>query len=501
MALICSKQKEYETALEFAEKSLIYNAHNFNAINLKTMLLKVLGQDYKSNAGYALSIDNLNIVALYQLDNDISNHIINSNMLIDLSLEFAFAGFYDDAVNLLELDKDNYPMTDYYKAYYSYKAGKDFESYLEKAFRDNPYCCFPNRIEDIAVLEFAMRNNENDFKAPYYLGNLYYDKERHEDAIKCFEKSIELGCDFATPYRNLSLLYYNVKQDSHKALELLNTAYSMDKTDARVLYELDLLKKRIGIKPTESLDFLQKHLNIVGSRDDLYLEYITLLNLTKSYDTALKLIMAHKFHPWEGGEGKVPEQYLFSNIALALEKQDIDYLLSTFEYPHNLGEGKLYGAQENRQNYYLGCAYEKQGKANLAKECFTKASSGISEPSSVMYYNDQPPETIFYQGLALLKLGDIESANNRFNKLISYADTHINDEVAIDYFAVSLPDLLVFEEDLNKKNKLHCLFMKALGLYGLNRKEESRALFEQALAENCNTFQIATHYQLLFKEN
>ncbi len=501
MALICSGQKKYDTALEFNEQCLIYNSHNFNALNLKTMLLKILGRDYKSNAEYVLSIDNLNIIALYQSGRDISKHIINSNMLIDLSLEYALAGFYDDALNLLSMDKDNYPMTDYYKAYYSYKANKEYSSYLKKAFNDNPYCCFPNRIEDISVLEFAMSNNKKDFKAPYYLGNLYYDKERHEDAIKCFEKSIELGCDFATPYRNLSLLYYNVKNDEQKALDLLNTAYSMDKTDARVLYELDLLKKRIGISPNERLEFLQKHSDIVSSRDDLYLEYITLLNITRQYNSALKHIISHKFHPWEGGEGKVPEQYLFSNIALALKKDDINYFLSTFEYPHNLGEGKLYGAQENRQIYYLGCAYENQGKSDLARECFIKASSGISEPASAMYYNDQPPETIFYQGLALLKLGDIENANNRFNKLISYADNHINDNVMIDYFAVSLPDLLVFEEDLNKKNELHCLFMKALGLYGLNRKEESKALFEQALAENCNTFQIATHYQLLFKED
>ncbi|MDE6722880.1 MAG: DUF5107 domain-containing protein, partial [Eubacterium sp.] len=353
-------------------------------------------------------------------------------MLIDLSLEFAFAGFYDDAVNLLNLDTNNYPMVDYYKAYYSYKADKEYNAYLEAAFKDNPYCCFPNRIEDIAVLEFAMHNNEKDFKAPYYLGNLYYDKECHKDAIECFEKSIALGCDFATPYRNLSLLYYNVKKDSPKALELLETAYFMDETDARVLYELDLLKKRMGVSPNDRLEFLQNHLNTVNSRDDLYLEYITLLNLTEQYEKALKHIMTHKFHPWEGGEGKVPEQYLFSNIALTLVKEDMNYLLSTFEYPHNLGEGKLYGAQENRQNYYLGCAYEKQGKADLAKDCFIKASSGISEPASAMYYNDQPPETIFYQGLALLKLGDIECANNRFNKLISYADNHMDDNVTID---------------------------------------------------------------------
>lgn len=500
MALICSKKGDYTQALEYAQQCLIYNAHNFSALNLKTMLLKALSREYVVNAKYALSLDSLNIGALYLCKNDISKHITNSNMLIDVSLEFAAASFYSDAIKLLDMAKDSFPMVDYYKAYYSYKAGKDYSEHLEKAFSDDPYCCFPNRIEDIAVLEFAIENNSKDFKAPYYLGNLYYDKERHNDAVKCFEKSVELGCDFGTPYRNLSLLYYNVLKDEKKALETLEKAYSMDESDARVLYELDLLKKRMDISPSERLEFLKKRIDTVAERDDLYLEYIALLNLTQSYESALKLISERKFHPWEGGEGKVPEQYLFSNIALGVKNSDENYLLSTFEYPHNLGEGKLYGAQENRQNYYLGCVYEKDGKNEFAKECFIKASVGISEPASAMYYNDQPPETIFYQGMALLKLGDEKEAQNRFNKLIDYSDTHIDDDVKIDYFAVSLPDLLVFEEDLNKKNRLHCLFMKALGLYGLGKKEESRELFKKALAENCNAFQIATHYQLLFKD-
>ena len=199
------------------------------------------------------------------------------------------------------------------------------------------------------------------------------------------------------------------------------------------------------------------------------------------------MIMSRKFHPWEGGEGKVPEQYIFSNIALGTPE-------STFTYPENLGEGKLCGAQENRQNYYMGL---KTGNA----EYFEKASTGLSEPASAMYYNDQPPETIFYQGMALLKLGRTDEANERFDKLIAYADEHIDDEISIDYFAVSLPDLLVFDENLNIKNQLHCLFMKALGLYGKGEKEQSKKLFEKALGINPNTFQIATHYNLLFKEN
>ncbi len=500
LSLICSRRGDYENALDLVDQALIYNSRNFNALNLRTMLLKVMDMDYTESAEHTLRLDNLDICAMYLLGQDISGHIINPNMAIDLSLEFAMAGFYDDADTLLSMVKDEHPMVDYYRAYYSCQAGREYVCHLDKAFHDSPYCCFPNRLEDIAVLEFAIRNNPKDFKAPYYLGNLYYDRERYKDAAECFEKSIETGCDFATPFRNLSLLCYNVKGDSDRALGLLSRAYSIDESDARVLYELDLLKKRMGISPGERLAFLEKHYDIVTQRDDLYLEYITLLNLTGKYDLALQLIMSHKFHPWEGGEGKVPEQYLFSNIALGITKDDLNYLLSTFTYPHNLGEGKLYGAQENRQNYYLGCAYEKQGKSDLAGECFRKASEGISEPASAMYYNDQPPETIFYQGMAHLKLDNKNGAENRFHRLIDYADAHIEDDVMIDYFAVSLPDLLVFEEDLNRKNRLHCLFMKALGLYGLGRKEESRSLFQQALQENCNTFQIATHYQLLFEE-
>ena len=171
----------------------------------------------------------------------------------------------------------------------------------------------------------------------------------------------------------------------------------------------------------------------------------------------------------------------------------IGNLKATFEYPINLGEGKLFGTQENRQNYYLGCLTGEN-------EYFEKASTGLSEPTSAVYYNDQPPETIFYQGMALLKLGRIEEANLRFNKLIEYSDKHIDGDIKIDYFAVSLPDLLVFNEDLNLKNKLHCMFMKALGLYGMNMLKESKALFTKMLSINPNLFQVATHYSLLFKE-
>ena len=55
---------------------------------------------------------------------------------------------------------------------------------FKRAAAESPDYCFPSRLEEIAVLETAMRANPNDARAPYYLGNLLYDRRRHEEAIR-----------------------------------------------------------------------------------------------------------------------------------------------------------------------------------------------------------------------------------------------------------------------------------------------------------------------------
>ena len=99
---------------------------------------------------------------------------------------------------------------------------------------------------------------------------------------------------------------------------------------------------------------------------------------------------------------------------------------------------------------------------------FRKATLGDSEVAGMMYYNDQPAELILYQGLAHNKLGERSQAVSKFNKLISYGEKHMFDKVKIEYFAVSLPDFLIFEEDLDKKNKEHCEELIRLGKLGLS---------------------------------
>ena len=96
---------------------------------------------------------------------------------------------------------------------------------------------------------------------------------------------------------------------------------------------------------------------------------------------------------------------------------------------------------ENHIFYYLG-------QFESARTFFTRASIGLSEPTSALYYNDQPPHMIFYQGLAFHKLGRSDKSRAIFARLIQYGQQHLEDTVKMDYFAISLPNFLVFEENL-----------------------------------------------------
>jgi tetratricopeptide (TPR) repeat protein len=268
--------------------------------------------------------------------------------------------------------------------------------------------------------------------------------------------------------------------------------------------ELDQLYKRLNKDVAERLQFLEKHAAVVEQRDDLYLERASLYNFVGQYEKAYQQIMDRKFHPWEGGEGKVSAQYLFSLTEIAKQcirtkdyEKAIWLLQQAQEYPHNLGEGKLYGAQENDLFYWLGIAYERMGNSATAKEYFTKATNGLSQPTAAIFYNDQQPDKIFYQGMAWQQLGNKEKASAIFNNLIEYGKAHREDDIQIDYFAVSLPNLLIFDDDFNTRNKIHCDYLCGLGLLGLGDGVGAKACFERVLANDNMHFGAKIHYPLV----
>ncbi len=435
----------------------------------------------------------------------------DSHNYLELAIDYAAAGAYERSVAVLEnyLERVHFhsdtPLVHYHLADYYRRLGNQAgcEAAACRAAEHAADYCFPNRLQSLAVLTTISELQVTDAKAPYYLGNLWFDKRQYDRAIACWERSRDLDPSFPTVWRNLGLAYYNKRQDPDAAWHALQQAAALDPSDARILYELDQLAKRLGHAPRERLARLEKHRSLVDARDDLYLERVTLLNQLGQHATALDSVLARRFHPWEGGEGKVPAQFVLALTQLARAaieagnfQEAIDLLMQTKRWPENLGEGKLTGIQENNIFYLLGCATDGLAQLSEARYWFQRASVGLSEPTSALYYNDQPPDMIFYQGLALMALGQTEEASNRFQRLIDYGQQHLDDQVEIDYFAVSLPDFLVFDDDLNRRNMIHCRYMIGLGQLGLANVVAATQQFDQLLALDVNHLGAIVHRRL-----
>lgn len=500
-AQISLMQGRLEDALDEIDRSLIRNWHHHKARVLKAAILRKMGrkEDALRLIEDSLDIDKFNFGCRYEkylLTGDVADLQVLKELMRgeahnydEIALDYCGAGCWTEAASLWNIASSENavtPMTYYYWGWCLEEGGLEgADAIFAKAVAACPDYCFPNRLEAILALQCAMEKNPEDARAPYYLGNLYYDKRQYDLATEYWEKSATLDASFPTVWRNLALVYFNKQHQVEKALECMEKAFHLDETDARILMELDQFYKRMQRPHAERLAFLQQYPALIAQRDDLVLEEITLLNQTGAYEKAKTLLDAHIFHPWEGGEGKVPAQYQFARVELAKlalkegrNEEAVQLLEECLVYPHHLGEGKLYGAQENDFYYFLGCAYDAMGQKEKAKECWEKATLGPTEPAAALYYNDAKPDKIFYQGLALMKLARIDEAKGRFHKLTSYGEKHLFDKVKLDYFAVSLPDLLIWEDDLEVRNIIHCKYMMALGYCGLGLKDKSLALLQ-----------------------
>lgn len=524
LARIAATQKRYTLALQHAEKSLIRNYQSITTRHLKVVLLRKLGKDVEAVAFATESVkmDPFNAGCYYELSGlysgDQSAAALqkfellmrnDKNNYLELSLEYAHAGFYKEAMNLLKrfvaVVGSISPMVHYYLAWFAGKAGltEERSEQLATAGSLSADGCFPNKVEEVLILQHALRVNPKDAVAAYALGNFWYDKRQYEEAIASWEQSRKANKGFATVHRNLSLANYNKLKNKPKAQELLETAFQLDTKDARVLMELDQLYKITGKPFAERLALLDRYPALVEQRDDLYLERATLFNNLGKFEEARQMVAARKFHPWEGGEGKVLSQFLLCHIELAkqalleLDQQKAIELLSSLDqYPENLGEGKLYGAQENDIHYLLGCAYEQLHQDQKAKEYFKKATVGISEPVQAIYYNDPQPDKIVYQALAWRKLGEPEKADAIFRRFIDFGEQHQDDVIHIDYFAVSLPDMLVFDIDLDLRNRIHCQYLVALGHLGLGNEATAKKMLEDVLSLDINHQGAMTHLKM-----
>lgn len=501
LSRISVSEGKWLRALGEVDMSLSRGWHNLEARHLKALILRNLGMKDEALRliGESVAQDRFNTGCLYEKwkithaaeDLDHFRRIMGeeSHNYMELSYDYISAGRYGDALDVLMLQPSLDMMSGFAVSYCTGRSG-NVAAAAEAAAKAEKYPlanAFPNTVQDILVLEYVSSICDAP-RALYLLGNIWYDKKQYQLAADCWEKSCRLDGGFPVVRRNLAISYYNKQGRKEDALAMMESAFAGDPKNARLFMELDQLNKKMRLAPSVRLDMLGSHPELIARRDDLLLEEITLLNVLGRCQDAKDLLDAHVFHPWEGGEGKVPAQYHFSRVELARMAlgqgrwdEAITLLNECFVYPDNLGEGKLTGAREQDFNYYLGCAYDGRGERQQALEYWKKASEGDLKPASVLYYNDGKPEKIFYQALALRKLGKENAALEKFGALLDYGMQHLNDHIEKDYFAVSLPELAIWDENLDDRNRAFCLFLASMGKWGTGDVGEAVRMIKEAL--------------------
>ena len=497
LAEISCARGDWMTALDELDRALRHDTDNLGARNLRVMVLRRLGLKDAATAMLASTraIDPLDWWSRW-LDGE--PLACDTQTRFDLTLDLVRSGFFDEALEVLkdaapEKVSGTAPMLRYYRGWILGLLGRHDAALREfrAAAKERPDYCFPSRIEEIAILETARRQNPGDPSAPYYLGNLFYDRRRHREAIVLWEKSARLDPGFPTVWRNLGIGYFNVSRNPSKAKTAFDKAFRADPKDARILYERDQLWKRLGVSPQKRLTVLENHPQLIRRRDDLTVEFCTLLNQTGGHARAMGLLLERCFQPWEGGEGLALGQHVRTHLSLGRRALSSgmpgiarEHFLQALTSPWNLAEAKHLLANQSDIHYWLGLALGQCGQDDGARHHWRLAAEfrGDFQEMSVRPFS----EMTYYSALAMERLGRKREARSLLKGLLAYAEELAASEAVIDYFATSLPTMLLFEEDLQERQTLRALFLKAQALLGLGKASEAQKILTHLLGKDPN---------------
>jgi hypothetical protein len=203
-------------------------------------------------------------------------------------------------------------------------------------------------------------------------------------------------------------------------------------------------------------------------------------------EKALGVLSTRKFQPWEGGEGQALGQHVRAFLLAgraALKFGDASDACKCFSAaltaPENLGEAKHLLANQSDIHFWLGEALAANGDQARARQSWTNAATfkGDFQEMSVRSFS----EMTYYSALAWQRLGQKAKATKLLRGLLAYARQLAKTPARIDYFATSLPTMLLFDDDLQAGQTTAALFLEAQAQLGLGQTTPARRLLRTVL--------------------
>jgi tetratricopeptide (TPR) repeat protein len=95
-------------------------------------------------------------------------------------------------------------------------------------------------------------------------------------------------------------------------------------------------------------------------------------------------------------------------------------------------------------------------------------------------------EMTYWSGLSMQRLGMVEEAREIFEAMLAYGRDLEQQEAKIDYFATSLPSLLLFEDDLDERQRVQARLLQTVALTGLGATKEAHTLLDRVITADPN---------------
>jgi len=493
LAEIDCQRNDFEKALVHLNRSICTNNNNLKALNLKAIVLRKLGETEQAKKQVKLVLDKdiLNHQArneLFLLESKLDSQkkaaeiqrelttIMRDEVqsYLELATDYGNCGFYEEAINVLtrlEKQGNSYPMLYYYLGYYWAQEGM-FAKALDyyKIANQMPHAyCFPFRAESIEVLHHAMELNPTDARAPYYLGNLLYELQP-ENAIIEWEKSRALNDSFYIVHRNLAIAYEEVHHDISKSMLSLEKAVTCYSEDPRLLFEMDVLYEKNKALPQKKYELLKNNSETVKRRSETLLRLATRSVEAGKYNEALEILLNNNFVQFEGGR-EMQDTYL--NVYVLRGKKffnegQYDKALNDFETGLAYPIGRFGRSRRAQLNYLVGSVYETLGESSKAKTYYQNTLD-IDIPT-----RGRDREFLFYQGLALNKIGKSKESKKTFQKILDIARQENESAFFRQFEGGQSRDMQVASDH----------YLAGLAYKGLGKNKKAKTEFNKALSFN-----------------
>lgn len=475
LAQMYTSEGKYLEALERLDEAIAYNGRNFQAINLKGLVLKETGNPVESRKCFerVLEEDPVNALALRETASvqDFRKFMREEpESYLELACLYVNNGFPEEAVQVLAdiNSRKEYPTV---KMWLGYLTGE--EAYYKEALEMPVAYCNPFRLETIPVLEEAMAVCPESWKPNYYLGNLLYEKQP-ERSLEQWETAINKEPDFAIAWRNVGWYYWHIAKDYAQAKRYYLEAISRDPKSALFLEECDQVLESLGEDVAFRHELLKTHHQTAVKRYyPLAAEVIT-GTFTGDYDYVLDLL-ENCYFPTREGVANFHDIYMDALLMAGRDKVDngeyetaIELYKKAFEYPENHQVFYVDGRQPHDAQVYVAMAeaYSKLGLEEDVRSCLEKAVATDVKKTDYRYW----------KALALQRLGDKEAAKALFKDLVESGKASIVKD-HVNFFGAEGATGKT-DEAINTM----AYYSMGLGYRGLGREAKAKRCFRKAVS-------------------